>query len=622
MPRKAGENPPSRYQFVGGATLKGRTAGIRSTMIRRAVSESRAKRRRDAGEEIQSLLRQSTNDNLICACHAGRAYQLKLEAPALSSAASPSSPSQSSGQEEGGCFFRPIQPSPGQATTGMLPSALCQICGGRIPGLMLGPLPQSSPSHPSLLHTFQAGNLDPLLPYSDDANLTGIDVQGILSMAGAQIWPSMRPLDYSANCYRGWIFTFEDKLKLYIVLWSTCYHRDMLRLTHVPPPAGGQQQRQREGEIDSKEQLHLRALTIRRLREEINNIERVTSPDGLVMAILFLAVNISHRTGLARDKSPFSPPFTGLHTLDIYGSRQYDAMHWGIVHNIIRRFGGVASLKAFAIAWHVSIGDLMHAVNTLQKPIYPPLGLHGQVLNLPPPLALFQVQGLAGGQTAGLGFQVLGACISPPIRQNAINVFVEIGQYSRVIQHYDTYPCTHAVLDLLGDSRNLVHHRLFSLPNEDDDDRNLDNTAVDESCGRTYSLEEIQRTRAVYLLVRQSLILYTIHVTYPIPRSAGLREHLLHTITPLFKPLIDRAPPLEPLLLWCLVVVVICSGETAPGQLLEYVVSLCAKLKIQSRESLLGVLRSFAWVECAVPDAAPFWSLVGNHVFVQRRRFR
>jgi len=509
----------------------------------------------------------------------------------------------------------------------MLRSALCQICGGRIPGLQLRP-PQPSSGVPSLLHTFQSGNLDPLLlPCADgDANLAGIDVQGILSMAGAQIWPSMRPLDYSANCYRGWVFPFEDKLKVYIVLWSTCYHRDMLRVTHGPSAhQQGKGKREGEGEIDSKEQLHLRALTIRRLREEINNIERVSSPDGLVMAILFLAVNISHRTGLARDKSPFSPPFTGLHTLDIYGSREYDPMHWGIVHNIIRRFGGVASLSAFAIAWHVSIADLMRAVNTLQKPIYPPLGLQGQVLDLAPPLTLFQIQGLAalqvegGEQTAGLGFQVLG-CLSPPIQAHAINVFVEIGQYSRVIQYYDAHPCTPAVLDLLGDSRNLVHHRLFSLPNEEDDS-NLD-TVIEDSCGDltyTYSPEDTQRTRAVYLLVRLSLLLYTIHVTYPIPRSAGLRKRLLHTIAPLFHPVIDRTP-LEPLLLWSLVVVVICSGDTAPEQLLEYVVRLCAKLKIDSRESLLGVLRSFAWVECAVPDTVPFWSLVGNHVFVHPRR--
>ncbi|CEL11535.1 hypothetical protein ASPCAL14636 [Aspergillus calidoustus] len=530
---------PPKFQFVGGAVLKGRTDGIRSSMIRRAVIESRAKRRRDAEHEIKSILRQSKSS--VCACH--------VYIPVVRVINASRTPVSGDATSSSG----PIPHPTVAATTTVMPSAQCQSCGGRISSRTIRPPPWG-------LQTFQAGNLDPLVLF--DTNLVGIDVQRILNVAGAHIWPSMRPLDYSSNCYRSWVFPFEDKLKVYIVLWSTCYYRDMLRITHGPP---GQ-------EIDSKQQLYLRALVIRRLREEVDNIESVATPDGLVMTILFLAVNVAHRTGLGRDASPFSPPFTGLHTLDIYGSRKYHPIHWDIMHNIIRRFGGVSSLKVFAIAWHVSIADLMHAANTLQKPIYPALGVHGQVLDLVPPLALFHIPGLdlPTARIPGLGFQVL-ACLSPPIRQDVIHVFAEVGQYSCVIQHYGTHPCGAAVLDLLGDSRNLVHHRLFSLPSEKDD-----LNQVLGSCGDV--LEQTWHTWQVYLLVRLSAILYAIHVSFPIPRSTQLRERVVAALSPMFPAFIER-PAIYPLLLWSLVIVVIASGDSAPRQLLDHVAELCGRLK-------------------------------------------
>ncbi|KAL3442800.1 hypothetical protein BJX65DRAFT_286127 [Aspergillus insuetus] len=414
----------------------------------------------------------------------------------------------------------------------------------------------------------------------------------------------MRPLDYSPNFYREWVFPWENKLAVYIVLWSACYHRDMLRITLGPPGE----------EVDSRQQLHLHALSIKTLRQEINNIESVATPDALVMSILFLAVNVSHRTGFGREKSLFWPPFTGLHGLELYGSREYHPTHWGILHDIIRRFGGVSSIRVFGIAWLLSIADLMHAVNTLQKPIYPALGAPGQILNLDRPLTLFQVEGLGSptssrGIPAGLGFQALNA-LSPPIRDKVINVFVDVGEYSRVIQHYSGQACSPAVLDLLGDSRNLVHNRLFFLPDDNDDD--LTQEVLESRDHTHYSTDQIALSRRIYLFCRLSTILYAIHVSYPIPRSKRLRMRILGELGPKYHTLIGRAP--DALLLWALVIVIICSGDKAPGELLDCFASLCMKLKLDSRPKLLVLLQSFAWVECAVPDASPFWTLADNVV--------
>ncbi|KAL2845527.1 hypothetical protein BJX68DRAFT_269056 [Aspergillus pseudodeflectus] len=558
MPRAKADDASPRYQFVGGATLKGRTGGIRSLMIRRTLSD-RTRERRDVQGKTVSTSRPP--DHLLCdvcrASHVG-----------LGSSGPPR-------------YYRPIRPRTGPATR-MLP-ALCQTCGERLAAIKLH------------LYTFLASHIDLFLPF--DSDLAGIKVQHILKFATTHIWPNMRPLDYSADCYRGWTFMWEDKLRVYGMLWSACFQRDMLRLVHGPP---GQ-------EIDSREQLHLRALTIQHLREEVANIDAVTAPDGLVLSTLFLAMNIAPPIKAGGAPSPFSPPFRNLHSLQAYGDRQFHPMHWRVLHEIIRRFGGFASLRMFALAFMLSLADLMTAVNNLEKPVYPALGVYGQVLDLQPPLSLFPME---PPSKAGLGFLALGD-LSPPISQAVINVFADIGQYSRVIQHYSTDACSPEVLDLLGDSRNQVHNRLFSLPDEKDDLR-----AVLECC-RGHSEAQITLSQDIYLLVRLSVILYAIHVSFPIPHSGRLRDRLLTALRPQFSRLIHRAP--ESLVLWCLVIAIVSSGDSPSGQLLGFAARLCLALKIDSKEKLLRLLGSFAWVETAVPDTAPFWSLVGN-LFAQAHR--
>jgi hypothetical protein len=282
-------------------------------------------------------------------------------------------------------------------------------------------------------------------------------------------------------------------------------------------------------------------------------------------------------------------------------------MHWRILHNIIRRFGGVASLNMFALGFILSIADLMHAVNSLEKPVYPPLGAYGQVLNLQPPLSLFPIE---PPSEAGLGFLALGS-LSPPISQAVIHVFADIGQYSCVIQHYSTDACSPEVLDLLGDSRNQVHNRLFSLPNEKDDPRGV------IECHRGHSTAQVALSQQIYLLVRLSVILYAIHVSFPIPHSGDLRDRLLTTLRPQFLRLLNRVP--DPLMLWCLVIAIVSSGTSPPSQLLGFAARLCLQLNIDSKDKLLRLLGSFAWVEIAVLDTAPFWTLVGN-MFAQADR--
>ncbi|KAL4956992.1 hypothetical protein BDW69DRAFT_191938 [Aspergillus filifer] len=235
----------------------------------------------------------------------------------------------------------------------------------------------------------------------------------------------------------------------------------------------------------------------------------------------------------------------------------------------------------------------MSAVQTISKPIYRIVGVDGRPLDLQPPSLLFQPYGHHDSQVvAGSGFQDL-FYLWPPIRQEIVSVFSHLGQYSSVIQHFSGEAYSPAVLDLLGDSRNLIHHRLLSLPNEDDP------IELILQC-KDQSAAENELSREIYLTCRLSAILYAVHVTFPIPRSKVLRQSLLESLYPRFERLHSQKN-FQPLILWC--VAVAMSAMDDPEPLVSYMAHLTQDSGIYTLAKLVALLKSFAWVEAAVKDS-------------------
>ncbi|KAL4924217.1 uncharacterized protein BDV17DRAFT_221169 [Aspergillus undulatus] len=493
MPPKPKNGPPRQFIFVGGPALNEQSGSVRSTILRRALADKRAKRRQDAAAKLESMLdnRGRRSRSALCAC--GSAVKQDFGSKSNSLEASHSANR-----------YRQLRPSDKQVEVYQSFSNRCPTCGGLLPV-------HGSEKIPSSLQSLGAGRTDPLLPV--DATAVRLKVHELLDFTATVLWPHFRAVDYANNCYQSWVFPFQDNLQVYAVLWAASYHRDILRLTYGAS----------EPQLESKEQLELKSLALQALQREVANISETTSLDAVVMCILYLAVNDGHKAKIEREPSPFSPPFTNLQALDFYGSRDYHPMHWNIVQDIVDRFGGIQALRAFALAWLLSLSDLMGAMHTLTKPVYAVVGVNGKPLDLQPPSLLFQPYGLHDSvNRAGSGFHDL-FYIWPPLRQELVSALVHLGQYASVIQHYSGEACSPAVLDLLGDSRNLVHHRLLSLPDENDP---LER--IIQCKGQTAAENEL--SREIYLTCRLSAILYAMHVTFPIPRTRMLRQKILDAL--------------------------------------------------------------------------------------------
>ncbi|KAL4993493.1 hypothetical protein BDV10DRAFT_23603 [Aspergillus recurvatus] len=617
-PKSKPENGPAgQFMFVGGPTLNEQSGHVRSTLLRRVLAEKRTKQREDAASRLDLMLKMLNSQGRGRIQGPGTSsgpgsWPEPRSAPSISSVCRCGSIVEPRGGVETGLdslrleasqatpanyrALRPKHSQDGLGASGMQGPTLtlqasnrCPACGRprTLPVASASPRVSHLDDQPIALPSPQllgAGRSNPLLPV--DATASRLKMHELLDFTTIMLWPHFRPRDYAANCYKSWVFPLEEnnKLLLYAVLWAASYHLDILRITYGAS----------EPHLESKEQLELKSLVLQELQKEVANISVTQYPDALVMCILYLAVNDRHKTKIQRDPSPLSPPFMNLQALDFYGSRDYHPVHWKVVQEIVQRFGGPQSLRVFALAWLLSLSDLMSAVQTLNKPIYPMMGVDGNPLDLQPPTLLFR--GLAQ-ETAGSGFHDL-FYIWPPIRQEVVSVFIHLGQYSSVIQHYAAsgQTCSPVVLDLLGDSRNLIHHRLLSLPDENDPVE-----AVIQCKGQTEA--ETDLSREIYLTVRLSTILYAVHVTFPLPRSQHLRQTLLEALYPRFDKLCTQNVS-QPVILWCVAVAMSMLDETvsASSPLVSYMTRLSQDAGLDTLDKLVALLESFAWVDAAVQE--------------------
>lgn len=130
-------------------------------------------------------------------------------------------------------------------------------------------------------------------------------------------------------------------------LFAASVHRDHLWITYGPQNTG----------FESEEQLQYRGMTLRLVRERLSDLLPSGVSDSLIMCILYLAAHHDPK-GKApanRDPSPFTPPFTDLQSLDVYGSNPPHQSHWRMVHQLVQLRGGIQTLKLYRLGWLLSL---------------------------------------------------------------------------------------------------------------------------------------------------------------------------------------------------------------------------------------------------------------------------
>ncbi|KAF7714508.1 Fungal transcription factor [Penicillium ucsense] len=543
---------PPHFQFVQGPSLDRKA---RSALIRRRISEKRNTYREEEELKRQRLIahRQSQiwySTAPVCVCRHARSGD---EIP------SPSLPQN---------LLTTRSPD--------RPTSSYNVCGncGRI-----------KPSYYSRDRSVLAALKPPNPTGMPDPFLTalstlGPDVKELLQFSVVHILPHFRGSYYTARCYQSWVVDhLDDQLVLYSVFWSTSCHRETLRVS-----SGS------DSDADSRVQLYYKGCLLRLVREHVADFHQEKWRDGIIMAILFMAINETERGDLSRDPTPFVPPFIHLQSLSFYGSRDYHQLHWNVVFDIITKLGGIDRIKLFALGWLASLADLMHAAHTLSKPKFPMIDPDGNVSFFAPTVQPFPIP---VNMPERQGFKEL-LLVHPPVKESIVDAFQRLSLYSALIQWASTRQPDIDELDRFGDFCYTVHHTLLSLPDEHDPLETIfdQGETIEDDCSGAHRL---------YLTCRLAAHLYSLHVTYPLPRSALTRSMILpRLIQRLDRSIQTTQPNSTPLLLWCAAIAGIAAeGSDDEARFTDHLRTLCRKLYVGAFETFHDILRSFAWVEVA-----------------------
>ncbi|KAL3466084.1 hypothetical protein BJX64DRAFT_36395 [Aspergillus heterothallicus] len=441
----------------------------------------------------------------------------------------------------------------------------------------------------SLLTVLGVTRSDPFSPWYEELGHRGHEV---LDFCIRDFWPALRTHEYAETCYRN-RFHQGSKLTLYAVLWATSVHLDLYR----------------DNASTLKESvgtLRYLDLSLQTLQEHLSSTNSTTISDEAILCIIYLAVNHQVKPRLTRDPSPFNPPRTSVHHLNIFGTTTFHEAHWKMAKELIHGKGGIHAIQMVTLPWLIGIADLLHSVGALEKPTFPMIGPNGKPILYSSPFRALRVPEVPRHFGCNGGFTQLRA-LDPPIHQSVVDVYLDLSEYSQCLDYLEhSETClTHE----LGDCRDIVHHRFLSLPDHHDPVEMIMDVfrRTPEAC---------QKTRSIYFLLRLGAFLYSTHVTFPLPRPLRLRKLLLSHLSAYFDSITDlnfpEGVPLE-LFLWPAAIAAIAArDEPCRMQFMLLVSRLCKETGISTWEHFRNTMRSFAWVDCACDQE-------GEHVWTDAR---
>lgn len=337
------------------------------------------------------------------------------------------------------------------------------------------------------------------------------------------------------------------------------------------------------------EQLYHENEAVRLVRHQLSNLDS-TDVNETLMIILCLATNPCRQGVHPPDPSPFNPPLRSLNWINVYGASDFSAVHWNALLELVEKIGGLSRIKVYGLPWVISMGDLLQAAASMRKPCYPMLNPQGQVLSFERLESFAGAFDLSNGSARrGWGFGYLNLL---GFDNSHVDPFHDLADFSATLHAYHEGLLREPVLTRIADSRNALQHSLLSLPSEEELERSRELDSTGTSKQVTY----------IYEACRMTALLYSVMVTFPLPRSKYVRDRVL----PALDAVLSRIEPysdgygLGTIYLWCLTVAgIAASGYPTRLQYAERLGQVSAHWGICSWPDVERALESFAWLKCA-----------------------
>ncbi|KAI5460986.1 hypothetical protein BGZ63DRAFT_357631 [Mariannaea sp. PMI_226] len=309
--------------------------------------------------------------------------------------------------------------------------------------------------------------------------------------------------------------------------------------------------------------------------------------DEILNTMVMLAAGI-HTIGfppLPKEPNPCSTPMLGMQWLDVYITRPLAEVHWSGVQRLLELHGGIHALTKYSLPFHLTLAGLMHSAMTATKPVYPFMQPDGQEFPDLSPLEYLRLGNAPTGLLELQGFSVLSSLGIP---WDFASRFTHLRQLSWIIAEG---------LDLVDrqnllDCRNMVQHRIMSLPESP--------VLLDPSDALFHTKVLAQ---ALYNACRTAALLYSIHVTFPLPRPGAAKERLVPQLRNAIKTSIQHSECTDEcrrVLFWCSIFGgIVSSVEKHRPWFVARCHDLGLRLGVQSWEQAREILLSFVWLDSA-----------------------
>ncbi|KAJ5604967.1 hypothetical protein N7510_010121 [Penicillium lagena] len=243
---------------------------------------------------------------------------------------------------------------------------------------------------------------------------------------------------------------------------------------------------------------------------------------------------------------------------------------------------------------------------TLSPPLYPMLDVEGNP-SMMKTFAEFDADNVSRAPYPlfGHGFSILRSLGIP---DEIVDTFVSLGDFSATLDAYCTGRIPRLEIDDLLDSREVVMHKLLSLPSSVDLTPTVQSADFTSS---TYTFIDSDTCLPLYEACRWAAQLYGIMVVFPIPRSRWAREYAVSRIQhhlSSFRPG-KETRQFWKLEMWCVAVGGSSSYSKDQRQWFgERACLLAHYLDVQLWQEIEAMLGEFAWVSnICKPAALEFW---------------
>jgi len=187
-----------------------------------------------------------------------------------------------------------------------------------------------------------------------------------------------------------------------------------------------------------------------------------------------------------------------------------------------------------------------------------------------------------------------------------VDTFRDLADYTDTLRAH--YEGTIQVLGVkIGDSRNALQHRLLCLPPGMELNDSLEPNPSDDGNVSPCDL-------LAYEACRLTALIYSVMVTFPLPRSKYARDCGLTTLEQVFSAVdpSSQGPDAARLYFWCLIVAGIGAFDHEHrAWFMAQTRKLAQELQVWSWEEAEAILITFAWLKCACSSAGrDFWDQV------------